>query len=779
MKSSIGLLFFCVLSCAKLTAQLDTSFWFVAPEVTSAHGDNPTVFRFATMNEPATIVVSQPANPAFPIQTLNLLANASQTLNLQNWLNLVENAPSNTVLNKGFRITSTTPISAYYEVNPACQCNPDIMALKGANALGTSFVVGGQTFFANDANYSPRADAKFDIVATEDNTNITIIPSVNIMGHAAGVPFTITLNAGQTWSGVSVPQFGQKVVGTIINANKPIAVTYSDDSVAFNQCRDILSDQLIPISVIGTEYIAVRGFLQDMDRVFVTATQPNTDVFIDGSATPATTLQLGQTYMIELTTPSTFIQTSSPAYVFHLSGFGCEVGGAVLPPIVCTGSQEIPFIRSTNEFFGITILVPAGSEGDFLLNGAAGIIVASDFSVVPGTNNEWMYAQLNMTAQIAVNVGSRIENPSERFHFGLINGGASSGCRYGFFSDFSSTKYEIQTSQIDFCAGESIELFTNQIAGATYEWSGPNGFSAQGISIAIPNATAENAGLYLVEGYLPDACQVLADSVEISVFEIPTLQATSNVACNNVNASFQLNPDWSGNTPGNFLINFGDGTSNIFINDVINHNYTSPGSYNAEITITSAEGCESITDIPIQIFASPVAQISSSAICSSTVDFNAQVMVPQNTLNIEQQFWLVGGDSIIGAAPSYNFDADPGDYTGVFGIVLSNNCMYTFPFSYFVDNDVDIENVQLPNIITPNDDGINDKFFIDELFESCTEYTIEFFNRWGELVYTMTSNAKAFEGKDDIGNTLTKGVYFYKLNTPDLEKHGFVHVVRE
>lgn len=778
MRSAIVLLFF-LLCHLQLTAQLDTSFWFVAPEVTSGHGDNPTVFRFATMNQPATIVVSQPANPAFPIQTLNLLANASETINLQNWLNLVENAPPNTVLNKGFKITSTTPISAYYEVNPACQCNPDIMSLKGSNALGTSFVVGGQTFFANDANYVPRADAKFDIVATEDNTTITIIPSVNIMGHAAGVPFTITLNAGQTWSGVSVPQFGQKIVGTIINANKSIAVTYSDDSVAFTFCRDILSDQLIPISVIGTEYIAVRGFLQDMDRVFVTATQPNTDIFIDGSTSPESTLQVGQTYMIELTTPSTFIQTSSPAYVFHVSGFGCEVGGAVLPPIICTGSQEIPFIRSTNEFFGITILVPAGSEGDFLLNGAADIISASDFNFVPGTNSEWMYAQLNMTAEIAVNVGSRIENPSDRFHFGLINGGASSGCRYGFFSDFSSTKYEIQTSQIEFCTGETIELSTNQVSSATYEWSGPNGFSAQGISISIPNATSENAGLYLVEGYLPDACQVLADSVNITVFEIPELEASINLACDNATVSFQINPDWVGNAPGDLFINFGDGASSNLTNNLVDHNYANPGSYDVQITMTSVEGCESITNIPVQVFMNPFAQMSSSAICSSTVDFIAQVTVPQNNLSIQQQFWLVGGDSIIGAAPSYNFDSESGNYPGVFGILLSNGCVYTFPFNYFVDDDVEIENVQLPNIITPNEDGINDKFYIDELFESCTKYSIEFFNRWGELVYTMTSNVSAFEGKDDKGNALTTGVYFYKLNAPNLEKHGFVHLVRE
>ena len=34
------------------SAQLDTLFWFVAPEVAQSHGDRPIVFRFATLNDP-------------------------------------------------------------------------------------------------------------------------------------------------------------------------------------------------------------------------------------------------------------------------------------------------------------------------------------------------------------------------------------------------------------------------------------------------------------------------------------------------------------------------------------------------------------------------------------------------------------------------------------------------------------------------------------------------------------------------------------------------------
>jgi gliding motility-associated-like protein len=111
--------------------------------------------------------------------------------------------------------------------------------------------------------------------------------------------------------------------------------------------------------------------------------------------------------------------------------------------------------------------------------------------------------------------------------------------------------------------------------------------------------------------------------------------------------------------------------------------------------------------------------------------------------------------------------------------MLVTACVYTFGFIYLFYKDVDVENVLLPNIITPNGDDINDKFLINELFQSCTEYKIEFINRWGELVYTMTSNDNAFEGKDQNNSELTPGVYFYKLTSPVVEKHGFLHIVRD
>ena len=105
--------------------------------------------------------------------------------------------PFDEVHNKGLFLQSTTNISAYYEVGQTF--NTDIFALKGDNALGTSFHLPFQSFANNSYGASPSG---FDVVATEANTVLTITPSQDLVGHPAGVSFQVTLpEAGSSRTG--------------------------------------------------------------------------------------------------------------------------------------------------------------------------------------------------------------------------------------------------------------------------------------------------------------------------------------------------------------------------------------------------------------------------------------------------------------------------------------------------------------------------------------------------------------------------------------------------
>jgi len=81
-----------------------------------------------------------------------------------------------------------------------------------------------------------------------------------------------------------------------------------------------------------------------------------------------------------------------------------------------------------------------------------------------------------------------------------------------------------------------------------------------------------------------------------------------------------------------------------------------------------------------------------------------------------------------------------------------------------------------PNVITPNSDGINDLFEIENLPEN-TEVII--LNRWGNVVFSSSNYQNNWDGKDTSGKELSDGVYTYKFTTETgTIGHGFVYLVR-
>lgn len=554
------LLFFSPIVVGKLAAQTDTLFWFVAPEVQQSHGDRPISLRISTTQQAASVTVSMPINLGFPSVNLTIPPNTTQSLDLTPWVDLLENKPANQILDKGLRIQSTSPITAYYEVVTGCNCNPDIFTLKGKNALGTQFMLPFQNFLANGVSQS---FSGFDIVATENATSITINPTADIVGHPAGVPFTVILNAGETWSGVSVSQSAnQRPAGTTVISDKPIAITIKDDSMngaPYGGCADLMGDQLVPIPILGQEYITLKGYLNGPDRVFVLATQNNTQITIDGNIVG--TLNAGQTYVHVQSATTAYIQSSFPVYVLHTTGFGCEVGGAVLPPVRCTGSQQIGFTRSTTEFFALNLMVETGGEGNFTLNGNPGLIQSGNFNPVPGSGGNWMYAQIQFnTSDIPAGQASLIQNSSHLFHMGIINGGASSGCRYGYFSDYSAYQFQASVSSDSLCEGADLYLSANPLPGATYQWTGPNNFTSNQQFDTLFGALPSDSGLYLLTGTV-GACPVVSDSVFIFIQATPSPAVANPIPpqCAGSNGLLSATGpgsaqfEWSG--PGGFFAN--------------------------------------------------------------------------------------------------------------------------------------------------------------------------------------------------------------------------------
>ena len=731
MKKYIFLIFSILINQHALFAQIDTEFWFAAPEVTSLHADRPIYLRISALDQPAEIYISEPANPNFKPRTVKLDANSTTTVDLTSDIDILENKPADQVLNFGLHIESSAEITAYYEVfgsqgSSLIGVNSEIFVLKGDHALGTSFFVPMQTHWDN--NPSIDAWSSFDIVATEDNTTINITPTQNVVGHNAGIPYVVNLNRGQTYSArASSPLGSLHPAGSYISSSKQIAVTMKDDSVLEEDHWDLVGDQIIPVNITGSSYIAVKvSDSSNTDRIYICATQDNTDIFLDGGSVATATINKGQTYEYQVLLPTAYITTSNPSYAFHVCGFSQELGGATLPPIGCTGSRQVEFTRSTDEEFALAILVKAGYEGFFSINGISNAILPIYFSDVNGTGGQWKYANIPFDANfLPAGKPILVKNDQADFQIATLNGAYNTGFRYGYFSDYGFLNLGTQKF---LCKGDNITLNAGY-GKSSYSWiyqnTGQNISNEQTITVA-------DSGAYKVT--VTKGICTFSDSVDISFLPAVTTPILGNdtAVCSNVDFHVYALDNypryvWQDSSS---LNNYKPATSGFYWLDAFNDS-----------------GCKKRDSIYITLYDIPHPQISFNpdldSYCKDSV-VRLQVSTP-----FTNYLWY-NGDTTISTTTSHNEELD------VYSVVVTDyhGCKNADTAT------IDCSTVTglIPNLITKNGDGKNDNFKVEYLRSS--HWVMEVYNTWGNRVYYNTTyrNTNPFDG---IG--LSDDVYYYVL----------------
>lgn len=114
------------------------------------------------------------------------------------------------------------------------------------------------------------------------------------------------------------------------------------------------------------------------------------------------------------------------------------------------------------------------------------------------------------------------------------------------------------------CSGQTLQLSSTTIAGATYAWTGPNGFTSTQQSPSIPNATNAVAGTYTVVATVTATqCASLPASTTVTIRTGPTANAgLPRSICPNTSTTLGGNPTASGGTsPYTYLWSPGGSTS--------------------------------------------------------------------------------------------------------------------------------------------------------------------------------------------------------------------------
>lgn len=555
-----------------LYAQTDTEFWFSVPEINRYHtGGNdvthttlggPTYLRLTAGKIGTRFTITMPANsanfnggvpytdtiPPFSTKTIDLLN--KKFVGDDNLTSPFGEHPLSTMENrlkwttsdiapatvkkyvnrnkKGVYIKSDAPITAYYEISS--KANMELLALKGRNALGTDFYIPFQTTYNttsqyNTANHQYIPYHSFDIVATEDNTEIEITPTDSIFifpnSFYPATPFRIWLNKGET---AIIPPYStlvnkaykvpyskdRRLDGSrvrVISGGK-IAVITRDDLVNTPNGVDFVGDQLVPLNILGRDYAVIRGKLAKAtpgrtEQIYVFATQSNTEVEVNGTLVTTLT-DPGNSWVVTVTEADmvTNIHANKPAYVFHHTGFTdlddgfwkSQAAAATVPTIsVCTGSSKVGFNRTKANVpgvgyynFYINILVRDGAETKFKLTDKSGLDVTA---LIPGLNtasnyallgatppfNEWRWATFtanNLNA--GFDEAYMLTNSLDVFHLGILNGYGGYDAFYGYFSDFNAfnpSSYVIGTgsSGTKECYGNDVQLYAS--GGTVYSWT--------------------------------------------------------------------------------------------------------------------------------------------------------------------------------------------------------------------------------------------------------------------------------------------------------------------
>lgn len=715
---------FLFLSSTILHAQIDKEFWFAVPYANPSNGRIPVYLRIEAFTQAATVTIDVPANPALQPKTITIAANSSYSLDLSGWLADLENIPANTILNKGLHVTATKEISAYYELYGASfyapGTNSDIFTFKGRNALGKLFYTPFQTRWDNQIDID--AWASFDIIATENNTLVTITPTQDIVGHAASVPFTIVLQKGQTWSGQSITTVAaNRPTGTKIEATKPIAVTVKDDSMLFEEHWDMGGDQIIPVSQSGTAYFVLKHLLMtlepDNDFAYVLATEDNTQVFLEGATTPQTTLNAGMQIEIPIN-QTTYITSSAPVYVLHVTGFDRELAEAIIPQIRCTGYKEVGFIRSNTEDLVLNILTKKGNENSFILNGKKTLIQASDFSVIPG-NTDWVFTSKYFNAaQLPALRANLITNTKGSFHLSIMNGGTDTGFRYGYFSDFGFVDLGSDTT---ICPGKPYEISAG-IQKDSYLWS-PTGKTTSSI-------IARDSGTYTVL-VTKDTCS-FRDTIHISYYadqgDIISSKNT-DTTCANQTLVINTYPSYH-----DFLWSTGETSAGITVNQ----------SNTYRVNAKNHFGCTEKDSLKITVLPLPTGNITYSppddqTFCSTDI---VHLTAP---VNFSSYLWHTG-------ETTRNIQTTKTE-NGIYSVVLTDSLGCKNPVYLEVDCSVFIE---VYNLITPNGDGLNDFFEVSGLLKNT--YSLKIYNSWGALVYSNDNYNNVWDAEP-----LEDGVYYFSL----------------
>jgi gliding motility-associated-like protein len=308
------------------------------------------------------------------------------------------------------------------------------------------------------------------------------------------------------------------------------------------------------------------------------------------------------------------------------------------------------------------------------------------------------------------------------------------------------------------CSGDDL-TFTAE-GGASYTWSGPNGFYDDIAYAHIFNASLKDSGTYYVQVITYGGCKA-KDSTHVIMKGLPDITAGPDTSiCKGssviLNCTQGMSYSWS---PG-------DGLSSTSIPDPV---ATPQVSTKYTVTVSDGSGCSNKGSVEVNLLNSIAvkASISGSALVCWPVD--TVTLINESLGEIKSSYWDFdnGKSSVVfdPAPQNYTVDINRPDYKVRLSVTDSAGCSDTAYHIIKVESNCYIA---VPTAFTPNGDGLNDYLYPLNAFKA-TDLTFKVFNRLGQLVFETNDWTKKWNGNVN-SEPQPLGVYVWMLNYTDGNK---------
>ncbi len=179
------------------------------------------------------------------------------------------------------------------------------------------------------------------------------------------------------------------------------------------------------------------------------------------------------------------------------------------------------------------------------------------------------------------------------------------------------------------------------------------------------------------------------------------------------------------------------------------------GVYSVSLTVSNASGTVTTTNI-VTAFVNPISIFSASL---TTVGFPNQIDLTNFSTGATSYIWGYSETPTTNTTTNavHNYTA-AGAYTVTLVALNSNGCFNSSSYSFYI---ADSSGITLPNIFTPNGDGINDIF--KPIARGISSIKVNVYTRYGNFLYGWDTINGFWDGYTTSGTLCESGTYFYVI----------------